>query len=188
MRISRPLIAACLIAALLVAPAAAAAQFERLYQEYKRSAGLIDGCAHSADELSAALGEIPADIRAYDPEFAEALNRALDQQITGCGRDRPKQAQEEGGGTVVAGDGSPGPATPRPLRLADLGEEPGFPLAVVGAIAVAAALVGVGGGIALARHYGWAPRPRSPGSPRRGRGLGERLSDSFWVLRNRLGR
>jgi hypothetical protein len=188
MRIPRLPIATFALAALLISPAAAAAQFEDLYHEYQRTGGRIDGCAHSADELTSALGEIPADIRAYDPGFADALNLALDQRVGGCGAAGQQQEPAKGSGTVVAGDGSPGPASPRPVSLAEAGEEPGFPLALVGAMVVAAALVGLVGGIAAARYFGRAPQSGSPRSPGPGRRLGERLSDSFWVLRDRLGR
>jgi hypothetical protein len=187
MRMARTLIPALAVAALLVAPGTAAAQFERLYNEYKETGGRIDACAYSADELAAALGEIPADVRAYDPGFADALNQALDEQVGGCGQAQQRETPDEGGGTVVAEDGSPGPADPRPVRLAGGAEEPGFPLALAAAMAVAAALLGLGCGLALARYHRWRP---AAGSRRAGgaRRLGERLSDSFWVLRDRFGR
>jgi hypothetical protein len=188
MRIPRSSIATFALAALLIAPAFAAAQFEALYHEYQSSGGRIDGCAHSADELTGALGEIPADVRAYDPGFADALNLALDQRVGGCGAARQEPAPAKGGGIVVAGDGSPGPASPQRMRLARAGEEPGFPLALVGAMVVAAVLVGLGAGIAAAGYFGSAPRSGSPRAAGRSRRLGERLLDSLWVLRDRLGR
>jgi hypothetical protein len=155
MRIRPSLIAAVAIAALLAGPVGAAAQFERLYSEYRQSGGRIDACAHSTEELTGALGEIPADIQAYDPEFADALNRALDRRIAGCGGEAGnEQGPEDGRGTVVAGDGSPGPTTPRQVRLGDLDvDEPGFPLALVAAMVAAAALLGASAAIAVARRH-----------------------------------
>jgi hypothetical protein len=185
MRIARPLALALSTSILLLAPATALAQFQRLYDEYKRTGGRIDACAHAAGDLTAALGEIPADVRAYDPGFADALNRALDQQAAGCGRAQGQGAQR-GAGTAVAADGSPGPANPAPMKLPTAAEEPGFPPALVAAMVVLAAILGLAGGVAIARHYGWRPPPPRARGP--GRRLGERLADGFWVLRDRLGR
>jgi hypothetical protein len=187
MRMAHRRILAVALAALLLAPAVAAAQFERLYNEYKRTGGQIDACAYSTEDLTAALGEIPADVRAYDPGFADALNLALDEHVGGCGEAPQREAPSEGSGIVVTEDGSPGPTDPRPVRLAGTAEEPGFPLALAAAMAVGAALVGLGSGLALARRYGWTPGPdgRGPGGTRR---LGERITDSLWVLRDRIGR
>jgi hypothetical protein len=98
-------LAVCL--ALALQPATAPAQVNRLYDEY-RTAGLIRPCAHSEAELREGLAGIPADIRAYDPGFADALNAALEQHPS-CGKVSPAPATPGGGG--VAADGSPVPAT-----------------------------------------------------------------------------
>ncbi len=78
---------------------------------------MIDGCAQSPGELSAALGDIPADVREYDPAFADAINAALEQAATGCGA-APQEAGAEIENEVISGDGSPGPAPPRSAGLA----------------------------------------------------------------------
>jgi hypothetical protein len=186
MRIARPLLLALALGALL-APATAVAQVERLYDEYKRTGGQIDACAYSAGELSAALGQIPADVRAYDPGFADALNLALDEHVAGCGKAQPKQqAPQRSSGTAVASDGSPGPANPAPTKLATATEKPGFPAALVAVMVLLGVVLGLAAGVVIARYYGWRPPP--PRSRRPGRRLGERLADGFWVLRDRLGR
>lgn len=103
--------------ATVAAPARAAqppaADFLQLYDEYQRS-GAIGGCSYRAADLRAALAEIPADIEAYDPGFADALSAGLEQRAAGC-----EEALSSPGppaaaaGAVVAADGSPGPAIRR---------------------------------------------------------------------------
>ena len=102
------------LALLALLPASAAAGFRQLYHEY-RASGSIGGCGHSHEELSRALAEVPADIEAYDPEFTDALNAALEQRAVGCGG---ASLFEPGGSVAGAGagraeDGSPGPRNPR---------------------------------------------------------------------------
>jgi len=113
----RPRPLATLIAATaLLLPGTAAADFQTFYDDY-RADGVIDGCAQSPGELSAALGDIPADVREYDPAFADAINAALEQAATGCGT-APREAAAEIENEVIAKDGSPGPAPPRSAGLA----------------------------------------------------------------------
>lgn len=102
--------AAVLSIAVLVLPAAARADVDRLYDEY-RSFGAVSGCAHSEAELRDGLAQIPADVRAYDPGFADALNSALEQRAASCDEGAVAPGSLEGG--HLAFDGSPGP-TPAP--------------------------------------------------------------------------
>ena len=109
----RILILAAVASAVVAAgPTTATAQLDELYSEYLGS-GVVAGCAHTQAELETALKDIPADIRAYDPGFAEALTSALEQRASGC-EEAEQLAQDvlipTLFGTSEAEDGSPGPA------------------------------------------------------------------------------
>jgi hypothetical protein len=131
----------------LAFPSAAAAGSSELYEEYRRS-GVIDGCAHGTGELSEALSGVPADIKAYDPGFADALNVALERRAAGC---RGVAAADPlvpvaVAGTRRAADGSPGPRDPRAAAApaaAEFGAEE-FPVGTLFVVigAAAAALCG----------------------------------------------
>jgi hypothetical protein len=101
---------AAVLALVAVLPGAAAAEVLDLYGDYRRT-GSVEGCDHSAAELRAALGDVPADINAYDPGFVDALNLALDRRAAGCAG--AAQAGRLLSAAVTAEDGSPGPASPR---------------------------------------------------------------------------
>jgi hypothetical protein len=152
MRLLLPTIAAALAALLLAAPAQA--DFQTLYDDY-RADGAIDGCAYTAGELSSGLGDIPADVRQYDPGFPDALNAALDQVAAGC-HAAPAAARNE----VIAADGSPGPAVPHALAFKATGSDRGLPGVLIALIAVLAAALAAAGVFALARYYGWDLRLR----------------------------
>jgi hypothetical protein len=161
----RPWVLATLLAALLAAigPSAVAAQppragFQTLYEEYQRF-GAIAGCSHPEADLRTALDEIPADVGAYDPGFVTALNAALEQHAGGCGRIPPSPA-ETVSGSIVAADGSPGPAIAAARAAgAAAGEEPSTPAALIVLAACTCAALLLGGGLALTA-------PRSPRSRR----------------------
>jgi hypothetical protein len=107
----RSLILALAVAFLFSAPSAdGAPRFRALFDEYLRT-GLVNGCAHSEEELQAALTSIPADIAAYDPSFADALNTALENRAGGCA---PRKLPSVGGAVRTAADGSPGPPLFKP--------------------------------------------------------------------------
>ena len=72
-----------------ISPGLAFANRESTYDEY-RATGVVQGCDYSAEELRAALDDIPPDIRAYDPGFADALNAALEQGAAACSGDLPR--------------------------------------------------------------------------------------------------
>src|SRR5437764_4066170 len=76
---------AALLASLLclLAPAIARADFGTLYRDYTADSA-INGCKYPASELRAGLGQIPADVRQYDPQFELALESALEQRLGGC--------------------------------------------------------------------------------------------------------
>ena len=116
----------------LVLPAAAAAApappqvgFQGLYDEYQRL-GFVFGCAHRESDLRSALSSIPADIAAYDPGFADALD---------------PQTPVSAAGTIIAEDGSPGPANQRPLGTLPAPEQAdtGIPAVLI----VLASLLGI---------------------------------------------
>src|SRR5712691_9348839 len=110
----RPLLTlAIAAAALLLLPAAATADFQTLYEDY-RADGVIDGCAYSASELGNGLSDIPADIREYDPGFAAAINTALEVAAAGCGKAPTVAASKN---EKTAADGSPGPVAPHQLAV-----------------------------------------------------------------------
>src|SRR3954470_6285864 len=101
----RSLILALALASLLFAPSAGgASRFRALYDEYLHTHA-VNGCAHGEGELQAALTSIPADVEAYDPGFADALNTALESRTAGCEPRLPSV----GGAVRPAADGSPGP-------------------------------------------------------------------------------
>jgi len=138
---------------LLLLPAGAAADFQTFYDDY-RADGVIDGCAQSPAELSAALGDIPADVREYDPAFADAINAALDQAASGCGT-APQESAAALKNEVISDDGSPGPATPEQaaLTVPDSGRD--LPLVLVALSVLLAGTLGVAALIALSERYGW---------------------------------
>jgi hypothetical protein len=106
----RGMILALAVACLFFAPLAdGAPRFRALYDEYLRTHSVI-GCAHGEAELQAALTSIPADIEAYDPGFADALNTALETRTAGCEPRLPSL----GGAVRNASDGSPGPPFLKP--------------------------------------------------------------------------
>ena len=153
---------AIVLAALaLVLPAVAAAGSRELYEEYRRG-GAIDGCAHGSGELSAALSGVPADIKAYDPGFADALNVALERRAAGCRGDAAAAdplVPVAVAGTRRASDGSPGPRdppTPAAPAAAEFAAEE-FPVgALLVAIGAAAALLA--GSLAWGRGGGRGER------------------------------
>jgi hypothetical protein len=135
------------ITALVLAfPAAATgAGFDQLFGEYRATGG-IDGCAHTTADLSDTLAAVPADIKAYDPGFVDALNSALERRAAGCaGVGRNLSAPLDALGTTRAVDGSPGPRTPRRLAapIAD-SQAPGDGVAIVWALGIGAAAIVIG--------------------------------------------
>lgn len=101
------------MAVLVLVPGRAAADVLDFYDSY-RATGAVRACEHSAEELRAAVADVPADIRAYDPGFVDALDTALDRRAAGCA---VAPAAPPAGGAVTAADGAPGPPNPlRPMR------------------------------------------------------------------------
>jgi hypothetical protein len=107
----RRILLTTVLALALGSAAPASAQVSSLYEEYLAT-GAVSGCTHPPGEIANAMKDIPADIRAYDPGFADALNTALEERASGCAA-----IQEQANnvllpattGTVTAPDGSPGP-------------------------------------------------------------------------------
>lgn len=168
-RALRAICAAALLAALQPAGAAARptdapprADFQALYDEY-RNLGVVLGCSHRESDIRSALSAVPADIKAYDPGFVDALNAALEGRVTGCKNALASPLGGVGvatGGTVTAGDGSPGPARPRigaPLAAADTAGV-AMPAALWGLTAVVGAGLLAAAAVALAGRRGWSPR------------------------------
>jgi hypothetical protein len=137
------------LALLLLAACPALADVDTLYDEY-RLRGLVRGCAHPEAELRDGLAQIPADIRAYDPGFADALNAALEQRAASCEGGAallPAQPVAPGGGATAA-DGSPGPAgvpsTPAPATEPSGEGDGGWPQALLLVLSGCAGLAAAG--------------------------------------------
>lgn len=177
-------LATLIVGASLLLPATAAADFQTFYDDY-RADGVIDGCAQSPAQLSAALGDIPADVREYDPGFADAINAALEQAATGCGTAPQEAAAIED--EVISADGSPGPALPKRAGLAvpDSGRD--MPLVLVAVSVLLAATLAFAALLAVANRYGWDLRGRLAPVGGALRGAERRLADSLRSLRDRLG-
>jgi hypothetical protein len=150
-------------ALLLPASTAAAAAppqvgFQGLYDEYQKL-GFVYGCAHRESDLRSALSSIPADIAAYDPGFADALDSALEQQASGCsGLSSPfPQNPATAAGTINADDGSPGPANQRPLGTLPAPEsaDTGIPAVLVVLASMLGVALLVAAVLSLSRYFGW---------------------------------
>lgn len=100
-RLPLALLAAAALAMTL--PAAAAAQFQPVFEDF-RQGGRVDACSFSPGQLGGALDGVPPDIEAYAPNFIDEVNRALESQAA-CG---PSPAP----GPDAAGAGADGAATP----------------------------------------------------------------------------
>jgi hypothetical protein len=179
-----PTLATLIVGAALLLPAGATADFQTFYDDY-RADGVIDGCAQSPTALSAALGDIPSDVRVYDPGFADAINAALDQAATGC-----DEAPQEAGALkneVIAADGSPGPARPQRAGLAASESGSDMPPVLAALSALLAAVLAVAVLLGLADRYGWDLRGRLAPVGGALRGAERRVSDSIRSLLDRLG-
>jgi hypothetical protein len=180
----RPRLRTALLAVLacLLVPGIARADFNSLYHDYAAD-GAINGCKYSPGELRSGLGQIPADVRQYDPGFELALETALEQRLGGC-RSAP-QAPASGGGTTTATDGSPGPGSPPSARLERIPQGPGLPAVVLGMIVLLAGVLALAAVLGLAGYFGWSVdlAPLRNGTSR----LGERVSDRLYAVRDRLG-
>lgn len=181
----RPLVTLTIaaFAAALLLPAAAQADFQTLYDDY-RSDGVIDGCTHSPSELSAGLTDIPADVREYDPGFTEAINAALEQAAAGCGA-APQAAAIKN--EITAADGSPGPALPKGIAFEATGSGRGMPAVLVALIALLGAVLAVGALLGAAHYYGWDLRRHVAPVNGAARRAERRLTDSLRSLLDRLG-
>jgi hypothetical protein len=184
-RLPAPRRAALLLAATAVAavallmPTWASADFQTLYDDY-RTDTVIDGCAYSSGELTSGLGDIPADIREYDPGFSNAINAALEQAAAGCGAAAPEATPKN---EVFAADGSPGPAPPRPRTVVIADTDEGLPALLVALIVLGTATLAAGAALAAAHYNGWdVRRGLAPVS-----GAEERLAERLRSLRDRLG-
>lgn len=168
---------------LLVLPGLARADFQTLYDDYRVDGG-IDGCEYQSGDLTGALGAIPADVREYDPGFAEALNTALEQLAAGCEEESDASSEQSAG--AIAADGSPGPPRPRVVQVA--GEvDSSLPAVLVAVIVVLGAALAAGVLMVAVRFFGWDPGRRLAGATTPLRRLRERLADGLWALRDRLG-
>jgi hypothetical protein len=136
------------LALALGAPAAAGADFQALFDDY-RSDSVIDGCTYSPAELGAALNEIPADVRQYDPGYTEAINLALEQSTAGCD-EKPATAGPRS--QTIAADGSPGPKPPPAASLRTAGPGRDVPVALLALIFLLGGSLVAAGAYALGRR------------------------------------
>ena len=108
-----PLVA---IAALALPAGASANAFQDLFREYQRT-GTINGCKHTAKQLTQAKRQVPNDIEQYAPDFPAALDAAAAQRATGaCKKSAKKQAVAPvpvPGGATPAAPAQPGTAAPK---------------------------------------------------------------------------
>jgi hypothetical protein len=170
-------------AVVLLPPATAGADFQILYDDY-RADGVIDGCAYSSGDLTSGLGDIPADVREYDPGFAEAINAGLEQAAAGCGTAAMEVIPKN---EVIAADGSPGPAAPRPVAFQIPDTDRGIPAVLVALMIVFGAALACGAVLGGAHYYGWDLRGRLAPVSGAARGTERRLADRLRSLLDRLG-
>ena len=153
------------VAAALLLPATARAQapppvdFQGLYDEYQRL-GFVFGCSHRESDLRDALSSIPADIAAYDPGFADAIDSALEQRASGCSGALSSpfpQTPASAAGTINADDGSPGPANQRPLGSLPAPEDAdkGIPPVLIVLISLLGVALLLAAALSLAHYFGW---------------------------------
>jgi hypothetical protein len=181
-RLAKLTIAVLAAALLLAAPAWG--DFQTLYDDY-RADGVLNGCAFSSGELSSGLTDIPADVREYDPGFAEAINAALEQAASGCGVAPNEAAAIKN--EITADDGSPGPAVPKAFvfRHGDSGR--GLPGVLVGLIALLGLALATAALLGIAHYYGWDLRRRPVLASGAARGAERRIADRLRSLLDRLG-
>ena len=174
-----------LAGAALVLPAGAAADFQTFYDDY-RADGVIDGCSQSPGALTAALGDIPADVREYDPAFADAINTALEQAATGCGT-APRKAAAAIKNEVISQDGSPGPAVLEraALPVPETGRD--IPPVLVALSLLLAAALAFAALVVASERFGWDLRGRLAPVGGALRGAERRISDRLRSRRNRSG-
>jgi hypothetical protein len=168
----------------MLAPAAARADFGDLYRDYTND-GAINGCKHSPAELRAGLGQIPADVRQYDPGFEQALEGALEQRVGGCGT--LSLAPSGSGGTRTTADGSPGPRSAGATSAQAVSQGHGVPAVIVAMIVLLGAVLLVAALFGLAAYFGWNLERAAMPAGGRARRLGELLSDRLYAVRDRLG-
>lgn len=173
------------VIAILALPASAQGDFQTLYDDY-RDNGQIEACRYSSTDLSAGLSEIPADVREYDPGFAEAINAALEAIAAGCGTGT-EPSDSGAGPAITAKDGSPGPPNPRPSGHEAAAGESGVPGVLIALIAILGATLAIAALVAAGRFYGWDLGRRLAPLRDAVRALGERVVDGFWAMRDRLG-
>jgi hypothetical protein len=171
----------------LLAPAAARADFGSLYNDYATH-GSIDPCQHSLSELRAGLGEIPSDVRQYDPGFEQALEVALEQRLSGCGNaSSAGSAPKELSGVRTTANGSPGPAVVAPLDVSTHSEGHGTPAIVIAMIVLLAVVLIIGSVLGLAGYFGWNLDAAFAPVVNAGRRTSERIADQAHTVRDRLG-
>jgi len=174
-------------AIVLCVPAAAFGGFRELYDEYLQ-ANAINGCAHTGAELQGALTSIPADISAYDPGFANAVNSALELRASGCkgGGEALEGLLDEVAIRIdVADDGSAGPAPP--VAAATPALPPAASAASELPIALILGSIVVLSGLFVLSTAGLRPRRRRSG-PRAFAGAAGLGSDLLFIARRRLRR
>lgn len=105
-----------MLAPLAVPAAAAADDFQTIFQDYKAD-GQLNGC-YKAYQLHNAGQQIPPDIEQYAPGFGDAVAGAQ----SGCNRGGRQPAEEEPVAPISAG--TPGPGTPAAAKKKTVKEPP----------------------------------------------------------------
>jgi hypothetical protein len=111
------------------APASAASAFDTLYHAYQNT-GTIASCKYSVAELQSAENGVPPDLQQYAPDFAAALQAALQARARGvCGGAGNKATvapPSSGAATTPKGPAPPSAAgvTPSPPPSTAAGPSP----------------------------------------------------------------
>jgi len=114
-------VGAGLAVALAAAPGALANEFERVYDDFKKT-GTVHPCKFSDRELDNAAKQTPPDIEQYVPSFLDALESAREKREECRGGGKPAQAPAPAPAAPSApappAGGAPAPAAPTPTAAA----------------------------------------------------------------------
>jgi hypothetical protein len=100
-------VAIALLAALLMAQAASAANVNDIFNDYQKN-GQINACKYSPSDLQRAGSQLPSDVEQYSPSFADQLSAARGQQCGGGSQSTSAGGPTSGGGAGGGGSGGAG--------------------------------------------------------------------------------
>ena len=112
---------AALAVSLAAAPGALANDFERVYDDFKKS-GTVHPCKFSDKQLDNAAKQTPPDIEQYVPSFLDALESAREKREECRTGNAPQQAEPAPAPAPATGappaGGAPAPGAPAPTTAA----------------------------------------------------------------------